>query len=256
MAANAAYAIKEPLMIPYGTLFDTMTAHSGKNMHTVRDFLETYLVINKARSAALIKIDHEDVKPTNTFLRERTKTTGLTKYRENWYFVFPYSAHTASLVSQAAADPPKTHQIVGQILGYITPFDILTTNVRKGTDAMILVSAHILETDKTYDLVQLVPQKVHESISDEDIHAYYAPMIAMLEQFNKFQNAVILDNIRVVIRPSRNTVPRGRSPSTELHSVDGRRGPRTTNVLKVGGTRRRIVHNKPGTSRRKRVSRR
>ena len=197
---------KPEIYLDYKRLFELLTYR--KNDSTIRDFLETFLVLHGAREGALLRIKGENIVELNTlcekhglvFLRyvfpestpyEDGSSIVLVQRRKNPFEMEKLSSELARLTTKKEA-----HVKIGERIGYMTPLNISVKNRSVKTfSASINVDVEYYGDVFT---IQLVPQLVQNKIYKE-IEEYYKPIIACIPLISRL-TPILIKNIELSVR--------------------------------------------------------
>jgi hypothetical protein len=191
--------------IDYQELLNYCSEYSG--YRTLVNFFEICLVLNKARPAAIVNIESDNVAKIN----EMFERFGVQLYNLNmelnkntclivdWTSPLNNEREVNKLISSFHYDP--NHVLMGKILGYMSSIDIMK-NRNTSTEKSIQISIDVFDrkTSKENNNIQLVPQ-IAQDKSDDEIRAYYEPMIVVLRKLQSYIPSIIIKSIQVKITP-------------------------------------------------------
>lgn len=180
----------------YAKIFDLLKAETIDKQ--VTNFLEVYLVLNGARPATLIPIELENIASLYEFLAPYN--VQLFHYKNKNFFVVKRRALAANtaLFKSIQADPLGDHPAIGRILGYMTPLNIFAPR-SSSLNAFLVVEGET--RDGPLYKAQIAPQVVMGKTEDE-VKAYFAPLIAALNALKDQTAVVTIDKITTVIEAS------------------------------------------------------
>lgn len=197
MAANNSL----PIVIDYPKLLHYCTTTSYN--HTLVNFFEICLVLNKARPAALVTIKPENVPIINKLfeqfgveLHDLGKTNNICLVVD---LTSPLNNETEVNKVIRSYHYAPNHVLMGKILGYMTSIDIMK-NRNTTNEKAIEISVDVFDKKTSMD-IQLAPQIVQDK-SDDEIRAYYEPMLVVLRKLQPYiSSSIIVKNIQIKIKP-------------------------------------------------------
>lgn len=140
------------------------------------NFLELCLIINNARPAALVSLQTENLDLIESVVNRVGVDIDIIKWTVNYNLVFNTKHVTRNLVDKMKV---YNHVSLGKTLGYLTPFDLDSSN-KSGSRIAAEIRVDIMYKGHIIKNIQLAPQVIINK-TEAEIDAYYKPMVDVLQ---------------------------------------------------------------------------
>jgi hypothetical protein len=168
----------------YNTIFSILHTHNRSRQIT--NFIEIYCVMSGVRPACLLSLEEEQVKALRVHLR--IYGVYIVPYRGGVNYLIVNGNYSKieniKFLRNSTELTSEVHRITGEVLGYITPFNI-KSSVQDGEkkNAELQVNVFMEHNSKEYS-IQIAPQKVIDT-RNEDIQIYYGRISNQIMKLNE-----------------------------------------------------------------------
>lgn len=176
-------------MVDAPELFSLFLESSRTKNEAIRNYLNSLLVINHLRKSGIIAINKdvfEDIRIILANYQVLIKYYNSTRAYMITWIKNSYDPIIPKFRDLSSSDP-NFHLKTGELLGYMTPINIIKNNPTLSSDISLTA---IFEGDMYK--IQLVPQKIVGK-TVEEIRDYYKPMIDFLKTIHIHN--LVLDDI-------------------------------------------------------------
>jgi hypothetical protein len=164
-------------------LFEAVSNSSTRKQLVI--FIEIFSVLSGARQASIVNLPPENIER----IKQLLKPFGLyaVRYRgsSNYIIVSNTFRHPEKIafLRDSSELTPDVHRITGEVLGYMTPFDIAhpPEGPKQNAELQVFVSMN----GKDYE-IQIAPQIIIDK-SLEDIQIYFGRMGNKLKELNEYE---------------------------------------------------------------------
>jgi len=184
-----------------GTLFEVL--ENPSQMRQITNFIEMYLVIKGVRPACLISLKPEQVERVRELLLplnvQMIRYVGTQNFLiVNNTKVYNYREKIRFLRNSKELNP-EVHRVTGEVLGYMTPFNIRSPPVGEKKDVDLKV--YVDWDGKEYE-IQIAPQRVVDK-SNEDIQIYFGKLSNAISRLNEIGLPFYVLYTDIKIEPTR-----------------------------------------------------